>query len=535
MFLGICCSAFATSDLIPALMEQGIKYYSEKKYDAASDYLGQVVDMEPEHSQARYYLTYCLALSGNNEQALKHAEILAKKFPNEAQYKTLVNQIKKQMGVKAAKKKKNTSGNIKNEVIIGGYKSSNNNYEVRGPKVDYTPRQMKPSKPLTELEKAIRKMDEEEYDTAESMFKEILKKEPKNSEVVHNLGVIEIARNNYEEAVKHFINATKMNPKNFQSYFLLADCYMNLGEYKKAEAALNNANSIKSDEFALLKLAGVELELGDLKKAENIYNQILSKNPNFYDASVGLAKIRLEKGKVDEAMTLVNEALSNGNRGEANYVKASILILYKMEQEALDELSVALSESPNNTKYLLAKGIANIRLYNYNAAIEAASLVLGINPNSVPAKLIMAEAYIRGSVEDEAEKVLDEIENKKLGYSGEVHKLRGLLSKRRGDEEDAKKQYEIYYSTDGSKPTVQLEYAEFLESIENEKDYAIDLYKKIAKNFPDTFFATKAKEAIAKLTAKPAESNDNIDEFGDMGSLDDDSSYDNIPAGEGTF
>ena len=81
MVLGLCCSAYAADNsLIPALLDEGMKHYSEKQYSAAADYLGQVVDMDAEHSQARYYLVYSLALSGNQEMALKHAEILAKKL-----------------------------------------------------------------------------------------------------------------------------------------------------------------------------------------------------------------------------------------------------------------------------------------------------------------------------------------------------------------------------------------------------------------------------------------------------------------------
>ena len=59
-------------DLVPALLDQGLKLYAARDYRGAADYLGQVVDMAKDHDQARYYLAYSLALSGNQEKALEH-------------------------------------------------------------------------------------------------------------------------------------------------------------------------------------------------------------------------------------------------------------------------------------------------------------------------------------------------------------------------------------------------------------------------------------------------------------------------------
>ena len=175
--------------------------------------------------------------------------------------------------------------------MLGGYKSLDKNAEMRKPKVDYTPREIKPPRPLTPLEKAVKKIDEEEYDEAESMLNDIVKKDPKNSEAYHNLGVIEMSRYQYKEAINQFKKASELNPKSFQSPFLLADCYRNVGDNLNAEKALKTANEIKYDEFALMNLAEVQIELGKYKEAEDNYTKILNKSPKFSEASVGLAQI----------------------------------------------------------------------------------------------------------------------------------------------------------------------------------------------------------------------------------------------------
>ena len=501
MVLGLCCTAYAADNsLIPALLEEGMKHYSEKKYSAAADYLGQVVDMDSEHSQARYYLVYSLALSGNQELALKHAEILAKKFPSDPQYTNLVKQIKAELKRTQANIGNNKSASntkIEKEVMLGGYKSLDKNAEMRKPKVDYTPREIKPPRPLTPLEKAVKKIDEEEYDEAESMLNDIVKKDPKNSEAYHNLGVIEMSRYQYKEAINQFKKASELNPKSFQSPFLLADCYRNVGDNMNAEKALKTANEIKYDEFALMNLAEVQIELGKYKEAEDNYTKILNKSPKFSEASVGLAQIRIGQGKLEEAMSMVNAALASGNTGEANYVKALILYTSRMYNEALEQVEAAISTNPNNFKYKLARAQINIEMLDFTRAIDDANAVLTKNPDSVAARLVIAKAFILTSAEEEAEAQLAEIAKK--GENAEYYKLCGMMAKRRGDDEEAKKNYEKFFQMAGGIPSSALDYAEFLESSNEGKGDAEEVYNAIIKRFPESVFAERAREALSRL------------------------------------
>jgi tetratricopeptide (TPR) repeat protein len=501
MVLGLCCSAYAADNsLIPALLNEGMKHYSEKQYSAAADYLGQVVDMDAEHSQARYYLVYSLALSGNQEMALKHAEILAKKFPSDPQYKTLVNQIKAEISRTQANISKNNSSSnakIEKEVILGGYKSLDKNAEMRKPKVDYTPREIKPPKPLTPLEKAIKKIDEEEYDEAESMLNDIVKKDPKNAEAFHNLGVVEMSRFNYKEAINKFKQASELNPKSFQSPFLMADCYRNIGDYINAEKALGAATKIKYDEFALMNLAEIQIELGKFKEAEENFNKILTKSPKFTEASVGLAQIRIGQGKLEEAMSMVNAALAAGSTGEANYVKSLILFANRMYSDALEQIESALRNNPTNPKYILARAQINIEMLDFTRAIDDASAVLNKNPDSIAARLVMAKAFILTSAEEEAEAQLELIA--KRGENAEYYKLCGMMAKRRGDNEEARKNYDKFFQMAGGIPSSAFEYAEFLENSEGGASDAEAVYQAIIKRFPESVYATRAKESIARL------------------------------------
>ncbi len=519
MLLGVCCSAYAAADdLIPQLLQQGLQHYANKKYTAAADYLGQVVDMDAGQTQARYYLVYSLSLSGDNEQALKHAMVLANQNPKEQQYKTLVNQLKAEIGRQTAVKQKTQpaagSGKIQKEVMLGGYQSldKKSNSVLEKPKEDYAPRDITPPKPLTELQKAVRKIDEEQFDEAEKMLKEIVKKEPKNAEALYNLGVIEFGRYNYKEAIDHFKKATEADSKHFASYSNMADCYGNINDYVNAEKAYKKATEIKFDEFALVNLADTEIKLGKLKEAEEIFEKVLAKTPNSPEASVGLAQIRVAQGRLTEAMDMVNAAIKAGATGEANYVKALILIANKMYSEANEEIGRALVANSGSQKYILARATAFIRSMDFSRGLDDANAVLAANPESVEARLLIAEGFLATSADSEAEAQLDEID--KRGKFGEAYRLRGQLAKKRGNTEDAKNFYAKYFEMEGSKPACAYEYAEFLQTV-NENSMAIDTCNAIIKAFPDTIYAEESKELLKSLSdteEAPSMTTDSSDE-----------------------
>lgn len=505
VMLGVCCGTYAASDLIPQLYEQGIQHYANKKYSAAADYLGQVVDMDSSNSEARYYLIYSLSLSGRNEQALSHAQILASQKPNDPQYKTLVNQLKAEISRQAIIKQKESaaggSSQIKKEVMFGGYQSLDKNGGSSGlvaPREDYTPRDIKPARPLTDLEKAVRLIDDEFFDEAINLLNAVLKKDPKNAEAYYNLGLIEFGRFDYKKAANYFKKAISINSKHFASHSNLADCYKNLGDYSNAEKAYKEAIKVNFDEFCLLNLADIEIKLGKISDAEKIYDKVRAKSPDSPDAMVGLALVKLNQGKSNEAMELANSALKAGNPGEANYVKAMVLIENKMYSEAYEEIGKALSISAGNPKYILARALAEVRNLDFAKGLDDANAVLAADKDNVAARLIVAEAFAATSADSEAEAQLDLIEAK--GEFGEAFKLRGDLAKRNGDVEKAKSLYAKYFEKCGYRPACAYIYAEFLESV-SDKSGAADICKMIIKNYPESNIAENAKDLLGRVSS----------------------------------
>jgi tetratricopeptide (TPR) repeat protein len=504
VLLGFCCSGYG-QNLVPELFDQGMRLYAEKDYSGASDYLGQVVDMEPAHDQARYYLVFCLSSTGHNDKALTHAQILTKKYPEQKQYTQLVAQLKKSIaGEKKRKAERKSPRSVPKEVMLGGYKSKDTVYK---PKMPEKTRDIKPPRKLTKLEKAIRLIDEDYNASAAIMLDEILASEPKNTKAMHYHGVIKFNEGYFQEAQKWFQKATEIDPKSFQTLFLLGDCYRVYDDYEKAARQFKKAVEVKDDVFAKLNLADCYMKINRIKDAEKIYQKISDKDANIAEAALGMAQIKMLSGYTHEASEMVNNVLvSDPNNAEAHYIKAHILMDGGLYDDAADHVRAAHKLYPDNLKYKSLLALAMIRAFRVAPGLELASSILPVAPDSVDARLAIAEGLILSGAFSDAEEHLQNVESRMK--HPETHRLRALWATKTGKTEEAAEHYRSYIALTDGRPRPYMEYAEFLESKQNYAD-ALTAYEEIAGLFKDTAFAKIAKAKIEELREKTAQGGSN--------------------------
>ncbi|HOI91633.1 MAG TPA: tetratricopeptide repeat protein [Candidatus Rifleibacterium sp.] len=485
-------------DLVPALLDQGLRLYAAKDYSGAADYLGQVVDMAPEHEQARFYLVYSLAMSGNRDLALSHARRLATAKPAEKQYSDLVKQLEGEIAkVQQQKQQQTTVRSVPKEVMLGGYQSLDT---MREPMVSTQTRDIAPPKEKTPLDLAIEKIDEELYASATILLNEILAKEPANAKALHHLGLVKFNTGKYADAIKDFEKALAADSKSFQSRFLMGDCYRAMDDYKKAEEQFRKAIDIKEDVFAMLNLADALVKQGRLKEAEEVFDKILKKDANVSDASIGLAQIKLYQGKIEDASEMVNKVIAaGGGNPEANYIKALILIENKLFDEAAEEAGKAMLAVPGSLKYRALRSLALVRGFNVARGLEEAAAIMREVPENLDARLVLAEGLIMSGAVGDAEEHLQAVE-KKMRHP-QVPYLRASAALRNGESDKAKEYFSEYLQLSAGQPRASFEYAQFLETSGQEDD-AMVAYREISEQFKDTAYAQQAEEGLARLSEK---------------------------------
>ncbi len=113
-----------------------------------------------------------------------------------------------------------------------------------------------------------------------------------------------------DEALKYLALALSLDPKHVQSYNLRGLAYLMKGNLAEAQASFEKCAELAPNfSDAQNNLGTVLQERGDTPGAEAAFRRAYTLDGN-YNASFNLAKIDFQKGKLDEALDLVQHSLA---------------------------------------------------------------------------------------------------------------------------------------------------------------------------------------------------------------------------------
>ena len=154
---------------------------------------------------------------------------------------------------------------------------------------------------------------------AEKCFLNLLKNDPKNPEILNNLGVIQHAKSNLQEAEGYFLKAVEVKEDYLDALLNLVDLYQEVTRWEDVTTQLEKCIAINTQEPNLYNQLGmVYLEMGGTDNAIKALNHSLDLNPyqeivrdslNALEANVGVPGKAVEKSPNDQALRhLLNEA-----------------------------------------------------------------------------------------------------------------------------------------------------------------------------------------------------------------------------------
>ncbi len=97
---------------------------------------------------------------------------------------------------------------------------------------------------LTDGEKA---MAAGEFDRALDVFKQAEKTGLQAETVQHRLASVYLLKADYKNGIVHFQKLAGLNPENAKAFIGMALCYLHLGQYGLAEAALKEARQLPNN------------------------------------------------------------------------------------------------------------------------------------------------------------------------------------------------------------------------------------------------------------------------------------------------
>ena len=306
------------------------------------------------------------------------------------------------------------------------------------------------------LQQAVAAHNKKDFQTAEKLYRAVLRSFPKNPDANHNLGLIALAVNKPFIALPLLKTALDAN-RNIERYWI---GYINgLSKTRQFEKAKKFIRQGKKQGIILARVheaynsLGIALKAeGKLKDAEEIFRKALSLEPSSHALHVNLGNTLQELNRIDDAVENYRKAillkpdcaethfnLANSLQRAEQYsesvtvYKKAIdlnpkhevvfnnlgLALSKLEllKEAETQYKNALKLMPNYYEALLNIGNLHYALQKFDKAEEDYQKAIAIQPNNADAYLNLCEMYEKTNklidVLSVVEKVRDKVSRKK--------------------------------------------------------------------------------------------------------------------------
>jgi tetratricopeptide (TPR) repeat protein len=174
-------------------------------------------------------------------------------------------------------------------------------------------------------------------DRAQSLCESLLQKYPDYVGALQTLGVTQLTKKNYRQALSCFIQAAMLCPKDCINLTNLATAYLHLGARELAAQTLERARQLKPDDVNVdFTLAAVYREDREYELAAAAYRKVLSRLPARAEAAHGLGDCCSHLGRVAEAAGALEQAHA--------CKPTSVAILYALSQLPPSSIDVNILE-----------------------------------------------------------------------------------------------------------------------------------------------------------------------------------------------
>jgi protein O-GlcNAc transferase len=182
-------------------------------------------------------------------------------------------------------------------------------------------------------------------------FKEALALAPDEIEIHNHLGIALLGQGKASEAVQRFQRAIILKPEHSTTHYNLATALNKLGKFTEAIASYEKALHFNPDDASTHYNLAIALEQqGQITTAIDHYQQTIRLNPNHLEAHNNLGILFSEQGKFTEALACYQQALSlNPNYAEVHNHLAGVLLNQGELEQSLNHYRQALAIKPDFT------------------------------------------------------------------------------------------------------------------------------------------------------------------------------------------
>lgn len=296
----------ALDNFPPAIFLNGIVNYADNNLEQAAYHLSRLLEVMPDHAQARRVLAMTYLRQGDPKQAISTLQPVIDKGKPDAQIYSIMGYALMQAGEldkatsyfdKAVQTDPSTSGN------------------------------------WTRL--AVSKLASGDYAEAEDDLEKVLAKDPKALQPAIILTMVHLRKNELPQALQMAQKLKAQHPENPVGSYLEGEVYLKDKKLPQARAAFEASQKQNAKNFApTLKLAQIDIAEAKLDAAQARYQGILAKDKKNVAAIVGMADLSLRRKNTAQAITWLEQA-SEADQDNMN-VRLQLISLY-MERKEMDK------------------------------------------------------------------------------------------------------------------------------------------------------------------------------------------------------
>ena len=190
---------------------------------------------------------------------------------------------------------------------------------------------------------------------------------------------------NYKDVIISGLKLLKKNPKNYQLIYSIGLSYVNLQNYTEAEKYFDKLLNVQKKPEILYIQANICKQLKKYDSAINYFEEAIRLNPNFSEAYNNLGNTKKRVGKIDEAISCFEKAIQlKENNIQAYLNLANIYKENKYFKELIKIYEKILSFNQNDIKTLYNLGSAYLFLGNISEGKYYFEKIIEINKNHIP-------------------------------------------------------------------------------------------------------------------------------------------------------
>jgi tetratricopeptide (TPR) repeat protein len=212
-------------------------------------------------------------------------------------------------------------------------------------------------------------------------LKRALTFEQKQPELYYEAARINYALADYKGALELINKSISLDRKSDNSFRMLARIQMALEDYSNSLVSINKAIDLKDNAENNFYRGELSEKMKNYNQAETDYKNAILKKPDYTDALLSLASLRLMVNKPQEAMENCNSVLAKEpNLKDALLIRSRIYAKLTEYPQAIDDLSKILYNNPEDKEMYLVRGNYYQEFTQHQQAINDFSKALLLDP-----------------------------------------------------------------------------------------------------------------------------------------------------------